>query len=97
MVSHAERSGREEVPRSAQLSTAASANGHRSDLFDQIRNATHPTTNAPTPNPITLKSVVANRKIHPANAISAGTGYNHMRYGRSIAGAVLRSTISPTI
>jgi hypothetical protein len=66
-------------------------------LRDHNRNATTPAPSTPAPNSTTAAPVVAKMNDHPMNAMTAGTGYSHIRYGLGMSGrCILRST-SPAI
>ena len=55
----------------------------------------HPSARTPTPKTITRGSVVANTKIQPRIANTAGTGYSHMRYGLGMSGWLRLSRMRP--
>ncbi len=75
------RTGDSERPPRDSLHDIASTkpNGQRLVFHDHSRNATNPSASTPRPNRITWNCVVANTKIQPSSATSAGIGYSHMR------------------
>src|SRR5258708_596423 len=89
--SFAPRTGlRSQTPARYGFASTAGGNGQPLVQADQSRKNPTPSARVPRPKEMTFRGLVAKTKTQPAKAISAGTGYSHIRNGRGVAGACLR-------